>query len=217
VARVVLVASGRMRICGRVRCAAKAARRGLGRVTATLVTGVATMGTRIAYRRREITVIALLSASLLGGFALDSWRARAPTTLDRLEAEPPRLAAATRSPGPRPGRAPCKQRPGDRGCAPVAPATPARPPPTPEVPLDLNSATADDLTRLPGIGPRLAERIVARRDALGGRFRSPDDLATVPGLGRRKAGAVAALVTVGTVAFDGDAASDPAEPAETPP
>jgi competence protein ComEA len=50
-------------------------------------------------------------------------------------------------------------------------------------PLDLNRATARDLERLPGIGPALAERIVASREQTGG-FQSIEDLRRVPGLGR---------------------------------
>ncbi len=49
-------------------------------------------------------------------------------------------------------------------------------------PLDLNRADAGDLLQLPGVGPVLANRIVATRDARGG-FRNADDLRTVPGVG----------------------------------
>jgi competence protein ComEA len=53
-------------------------------------------------------------------------------------------------------------------------------------PLDLNSASAEELQRLPGVGPVIAERIVAWRREHG-RFDSPDDLARVPGIGPRSA------------------------------
>jgi competence protein ComEA len=49
-------------------------------------------------------------------------------------------------------------------------------------PLDLNAASADDLDGLPGIGPVLADRIVAWRDEHG-RFSSVDELLEVPGIG----------------------------------
>jgi len=42
----------------------------------------------------------------------------------------------------------------------------------------LNSATRDELTRLPGIGPTLADRIVAARP-----FASLEELLAVPGIG----------------------------------
>ena len=52
---------------------------------------------------------------------------------------------------------------------------------SPDEKLDLNSATALELEALPGIGPVLAARTVADRDA-NGPFRSVDDLMRVPGI-----------------------------------
>lgn len=48
--------------------------------------------------------------------------------------------------------------------------------------LDPNAASADELDRLPRVGPALAERIVAWR-AEHGRFRTLADLDSVPGVG----------------------------------
>jgi len=56
--------------------------------------------------------------------------------------------------------------------------------PAPEEKVDLNSATAEDLEKVPGIGPTLAERIVAFRDEHG-RFEKVDDLLNVRGIGTR--------------------------------
>ncbi|NII40086.1 competence protein ComEA [Curtobacterium flaccumfaciens] len=53
--------------------------------------------------------------------------------------------------------------------------------PVPEV-VDLNTADATALESLPGIGPALAERILAWRDEHGG-FRSVEDLLEVSGIG----------------------------------
>jgi competence protein ComEA len=53
------------------------------------------------------------------------------------------------------------------------------------VPLDLNAASAQALQTLPGIGPVLAERIVADREAHGP-FRTPEDLLRVPGFGPKR-------------------------------
>jgi competence protein ComEA len=52
-------------------------------------------------------------------------------------------------------------------------------------PIPLNRATTEDLRLVPGIGPVLAERIVAARGEQGG-FRSFDDLGSVRGVGPRK-------------------------------
>lgn len=48
--------------------------------------------------------------------------------------------------------------------------------------LDPNTATADELDRLPGVGPALAQRIVERRTSRGP-FRTLADLDSVPGVG----------------------------------
>ena len=50
--------------------------------------------------------------------------------------------------------------------------------------VDLNTADQAALEELPGIGPALAERIVAWRED-NGRFRTVDDLLAVPGIGEK--------------------------------
>lgn len=49
--------------------------------------------------------------------------------------------------------------------------------------LDVNRAGQDELQLLPGVGPRLAERIIEVRGSKGC-FSLPDDLLQVPGIGR---------------------------------
>jgi competence protein ComEA len=61
--------------------------------------------------------------------------------------------------------------------------------------VDLNTATAGELDELPGIGPVLAQRIVAHRTAEGP-FTSVDQLDDVPGIGPTIAEELADLVTV---------------------
>ncbi len=52
----------------------------------------------------------------------------------------------------------------------------------PTLVLDINSSPADSLEMIPGIGPVLAGRIVAYRQARG-QFAAVDSLAAVPGIG----------------------------------
>jgi competence ComEA-like helix-hairpin-helix protein len=52
----------------------------------------------------------------------------------------------------------------------------------PDMRIDINSASAAELALLPGIGPALAERIVADRDARG-QFETVDSLDRVKGIG----------------------------------
>jgi competence protein ComEA len=61
--------------------------------------------------------------------------------------------------------------------------------------LDLNRATAQDFDALPGIGPRLAERIMEYRQSVGA-FHSLDGLRAVKGIGKKKFERIRPLVTV---------------------
>lgn len=61
--------------------------------------------------------------------------------------------------------------------------------------LDLNRATMQDLHTLPGIGPKLAERIMKHRQLVGA-FHSPDDLRGVKGIGKKTFERIRPLVTV---------------------
>lgn len=54
---------------------------------------------------------------------------------------------------------------------------------SPSDPVDVNAADEGDLRRLPGVGPKRAEAIVALRRKLG-RFRKVEDLLRVKGVGR---------------------------------
>lgn len=65
---------------------------------------------------------------------------------------------------------------------------------SPPEPLDINSATAEELERLPRVGPALARRIVTYREQHG-RFASADDLRHVRGIGVTTAALLAPLVT----------------------
>lgn len=62
--------------------------------------------------------------------------------------------------------------------------------------VDLNTATAEELDELPGIGPSTAQKIVSDREA-NGPFATPEDLMRVPGIGAAKFEALKDLVTCG--------------------
>ncbi len=51
--------------------------------------------------------------------------------------------------------------------------------------IDINSATEEDLTALPGIGPSFSRRIVEMRSRLGG-FDSIEELTRVKGIGNKR-------------------------------
>jgi competence protein ComEA len=81
------------------------------------------------------------------------------------------------------------------------PGDPAPPPPdaaagpaTPSAPLDLNTATVEQLDTLPGVGEVTAGRIVAYRSAHP--FTTVDELLEVPGIGQRRFEQLKDLVTV---------------------
>lgn len=61
--------------------------------------------------------------------------------------------------------------------------------------LNLNRATASDFEDLPGVGPVLAERIIAQRDEQGP-FKQIEDLRNVTGIGDKLYAQIAPLVTV---------------------
>lgn len=86
-----------------------------------------------------------------------------------------------------------------RGAAPVAGSAPAgdgtaSPGTGPTGPVNINSADLTGLQTLDGIGPSLAQRILAYRAAHGG-FRSVNDLRNVTGIGPKKFAAIKSNIT----------------------
>lgn len=74
-------------------------------------------------------------------------------------------------------------------------AGPAGPSEAPSTAVDLNTATAEQLDTLPGVGPATAAAILAHREEHGP-FRSVDDLIDVRGIGEAKLEALRDLVAV---------------------
>ena len=79
---------------------------------------------------------------------------------------------------------------GGAGAGPTAGGAPA-----PTGPVDLNTATAEELDSLPGVGPATAAAILGYRTEHG-RFSSVDDLLDVRGIGDAKLEQLRPLVTV---------------------
>ena len=130
-------------------------------------------------RRRELWLLLSLAAALGVGLAVGQFRSSFPDLAERLEnldAEPDVVAPTS---APVPARAPK-----------ISQAQINR-----DGRLDLNRATADDLRRLPGIGPTLAAEIVHARERRG-RFAAGEDLRAVPGMGPKKLERIRDLVTV---------------------
>jgi competence ComEA-like helix-hairpin-helix protein len=158
----------------------------------------------MSYSRPQLKLLLVLAAVFLAGLGAREWRAGFPDAAERLErfdrVDPPppippapraraapRWAAARPDP-PAPARAVEPPRP-RATAAPPAPVADPRP-------LNLNHASADEISRLPGVGPSLARRIVEERDRRG-RFESPDGLRGILGMGPKRLAALREHVTVG--------------------
>jgi competence protein ComEA len=63
------------------------------------------------------------------------------------------------------------------------------------VPIDINTASVEELDTLPGIGPKTAQAIVEHRETQG-KFGSAEDLLQVRGIGPKKLAAILPHVTV---------------------
>ena len=157
----------------------------------------------MSYSRAQLKLLLLLAAVFLAGLGVREWRAGFPDAAERLERfdhedPPPPIPPAPRSRvaprwtavRPESAASPrAEQHPRPRPA--VAPPVPVADP----RPLDLNQASADEISKLPGVGPGLARRIVEERDRRG-RFESPDGLRGILGMGPKKLAALLPLVTV---------------------
>ena len=156
--------------------------------------------------------LAFVLVSLLAGAGIRAWRrdheVRFQEVVEALVEQD--LAAAERAVGPalpgfarigpgaaggaREGEAPSGEAAGgearrSRAAVPAAPLRPGA--------LDVDRASVPEWVRLPGIGPSLAARIVADRNARGP-FGGPEGLLRVPGIGRKTLAKIRLFLATGS-------------------
>jgi competence ComEA-like helix-hairpin-helix protein len=93
-------------------------------------------------------------------------------------------------------------------------ALPAKKKP-PAAPINLNTATSDELQLAPGIGPVTAEKILQMRKPYGA-FKSVDDLLAIRGLGAKRLEKMRKYLTVGKSVPGKNAQPQQPAPAKVP-
>jgi competence ComEA-like helix-hairpin-helix protein len=76
----------------------------------------------------------------------------------------------------------------------------------PPVPININTATSEQLQEVPGIGPATAEKILQMRKSYGA-FKSVDDLLSIKGIGKKRLDKMRKYLTVGKAAAPAKPAS----------
>jgi competence protein ComEA len=83
----------------------------------------------------------------------------------------------------------------------------------PLAPININTATSEQLQEVPGIGPATAEKILQMRKSYGA-FKSVDDLLSIKGIGKKRLDKMRKYLTVGKPAAPAKPASTNATPAK---
>jgi len=141
--------------------------------------GARVVGSRFAKPVARVAAAAagLLLLAFIGKTAVAGAMAVSATQAAAVSAAPPAESLVVAMPVPAAASAPA---PGPD----PTPAPAAQTHATSDDPVILNTANVDDLRRLPGIGEKRANAILALRSRLGGRFRAIEDLLKVKGIGR---------------------------------
>jgi competence protein ComEA len=63
--------------------------------------------------------------------------------------------------------------------------------------INVNSATVEQFESLPGVGPKLAARIVEYRQKAGGSFKTTQELINVKGIGEKNFARIESYLTLG--------------------
>ena len=84
----------------------------------------------------------------------------------------------------------------------VCPVLPGAAKKPPLKPININSASSEELQQVPGIGPATAEKILQMRKSYGA-FKSVDDLLAIRGIGKKRLEKMRKYLTVGKTAAVG--------------
>jgi competence ComEA-like helix-hairpin-helix protein len=82
-------------------------------------------------------------------------------------------------------------------------------------PVNINTATSEELQQVPGIGPATAEKILQMRKSYGA-FKSVDDLLAIRGIGKKRLDKMRKYLTVGKPPKAPPQANTPATPMQIP-
>jgi competence ComEA-like helix-hairpin-helix protein len=86
----------------------------------------------------------------------------------------------------------------------------------PSHPINLNTATADQLEEVPGIGPATAQKILDTRKSYGA-FKSVDDLLSIKGIGQKRLDKMRKYLTVDATHTKHHTSPTPSAQTTTPP
>jgi comEA protein len=141
---------------------------------------------RFGFTRNELTAVLVLSTIFLVGSAIKIWlpavATRPSLPVFSYAALDSQFLALSRAPR-------------DTASAPHRSAARKSTTTLVQQSIELNSATVDELQKLPGIGPAIAQRIVAYREEHGD-FSEPGDVSNVRGIGPRTLERIRAYLVV---------------------